>query len=699
MPGAELRPFLTNPTSCGVPLANDVSMDSWEEPFEESQPFSYPVNGEYLLTGPTGNPLQTIGCGRLNFAPEAEIRPETSAASTPTGLDVAIKVPQNERPEGLAEAHLKNAVVTLPQGVVISPSVANGLQACSSAQVGLNNGNAPSCPEASKIGDVTVTTPLLETPLVGSVYVAAQGDNPFGSLLAIYIVAEGDGVVIKLAGHVQVDPATGQLTTTFDENPQLPFSELKLHLYGGPRAPLAMPAACSGYAPSAQLTGWNGAMVVPVIESFSVNSGCSHGFSPSFSAGVSNNVAGGFAPFSTTISRPDGDQMLGGVSVTAPPGLSAMVSQVPLCGEPLAAEGKCSQGSLIGHTTAIAGPGPYPVTVGGGQVFLTGPYKSAPFGLSIVVPAVAGPFNLGNITVRAALYVDPHTARVTVVSDPLPTIEQGIPLQVRAINVVLDRSGFTFNPTSCNPLTVNGEIASDEGASVAVSSRFQAADCASLAFKPKFSVSTQGATSKAKGASLKVKVASGSGQANIARVEVKLPKQLPSRLTTLRQACLAATFEANPATCPAGSLVGSAKATTPVLPVPLAGPVYLVSHGGEAFPDVVVILQGEGVRLDLTGNTNVSKGITSSTFASVPDQPVSTFELTLPEQSNSALTTDLPAKDHGDLCGVKLTMPTTIDGQNGAQVTRSTAIAVTGCPKIKAKARPKATENSDSASR
>lgn len=471
----------------------------------------------------------------------------------------------------------------------------------------------------------------------------------------------------------------------FDENPQLPFSELKLHLYGGPRAPLVMPAACSSYAPNAQLTGWNGAMVVPQMESFSVNSGCSHGFSPSFSAGVANNVAGGFAPFSTTISRPDGDQMLGAVSVTTPPGLSAMVSQVPLCGEPLAGEGKCSQASLIGHTTAVAGPGPYPVTVGGGQVFLTGPYKGAPFGLSIVVPAVAGPFNLGNVTVRAALYVDRHTARVTVVSDPLPTIEQGIPLQVRAINVVLDRSGFTFNPTSCNPLTVNGEIASDEGASVAVSSRFQAADCASLAFKPKFSVSTQGATSKAKGASLKVKVASGSGQANIARVEVKLPKQLPSRLTTLRQACLAATFEANPATCPAGSLVGSAKATTPVLPVPLAGPVYLVSHGGEAFPDVVVILQGDGVRLDLTGNTNISKGITSSTFASVPDQPVRSFELTLPEQSNSALTTDLPAKAHGDLCGVKLVMPTTIDGQNGAQVTQSTKIAVSGCPAVKAK--------------
>jgi len=689
-PGAKPAiPLLTNPTSCGTPLASLVSMDSWEQPVESLVPFSYPLTASYPLTDNQGNQLSVQECAGLDFKPAVSIAPapETTAANTPTGLDVDVHLPQNEEPEGRAEAHLKDAVVTFPEGMAVSPSAANGLNACTAAEIGLNNGNEPTCPDASKIGEVEIDTPLLEQPLKGWVYVARQNENPFNSLLAVYLKAEADGALVKLAGHVHANPTTGQLTTTFDENPQQPFSDLKLHLFAGPRAALVTPSQCGRYAPSTQLTGWNGTVATPPIESFSVASGCSHGFSPSFTAGTINNRAGSFAPFSTTISRPDGDQMLGAVSVTTPPGLLGMLSQVPLCGESQASQGACPQASLIGHTTATAGPGLDPVSVGGGQVFLTGPYKGGPFGLSIVVPAVAGPFNLGNVTVRAAIYADPHTARITIVSDPLPTIEQGIPLQIRAINVNVDREGFIFNPTSCAPLAVNGTIASDEGASAAVSSRFQAADCASLPFKPGFAVSTRGATSKARGASLDVKVTSATGQANIAKVEVKLPKQLPSRLTTLRQACLAATFEANPATCPAGSLVGIARGITPVLPVLLAGPAYLVSHGGEAFPDLVVILQGDGVRIDLTGNTFVSHGITSSTFGSVPDAPISSFELNLPEGPNSALATDLPAKSHGDLCGSKLLMPTTITGQNGAQITQSTKIAVTGCPK---KGRPRA---------
>lgn len=674
-------PLLTNPTSCGVPLADTTSMDSWEESVEELRPFSYPVTNEYPLTDNAGHQLQIVHCGKLDFSPSLEVRPETTTANTPTGLTVDLKVPQDERPEGLAEAHLRGATVVLPPGIVVSPSVANGLEVCTSAEIGIDNGNPVECPDGAKVGTVEVDTPLLEHPLTGSVYVAAQGDNPFGSLLAIYVTAEGDGVVVKLAGHVQADPSTGQLTTTFDENPQLPFSELKLHLYSGPRAPLVMPGACGSYRPSAQLTGWNGALAVPPIESFSVVTGCSHGFSPSFTAGTANNRGGGFAPFSVTISRPDGDQALGAVSVTTPPGLLGMLSQVPLCGEQDANQGTCSQASLIGHTTATAGPGPYPVTVGGGQVYLTGPYKGAPFGFSIVVPAVAGPFNLGNVKVRAGIYVDPHTARITVISDPLPTIEQGIPLQVRTINVSVDRPGFIFNPTNCAPLTVDGTVAGSEGASAAVSSRFQAADCASLPFKPKFTVSTSGATSKKLGASLDVKVTSSAGQANIGKVFVSLPKQLPSRLSTLQQACPEATFAQNPALCPAASVVGAAKGVTPVLDEAVSGPAYLVSHGGAAFPDLVVVLQGQGIRLDLIGNTNIRKGITTSTFASVPDAPITSFELKLPEGTHSALTTNLPASAHGNLCSTKLTMPTTLTGQNGAQITQSTKIAVSGCPK------------------
>jgi hypothetical protein len=686
-------PLLTNPTSCGTPLVDTVSMDSWEEPVERQNPaesfspFAYPFTHEYPLADKQGNPLEMHGCGRLGFNPALEVTPETSETNTPTGLEVKLSVPQNPKPEGLATANLKDAVVTLPVGMTVSPSAANGLEACAPAEIGMTNSNAPTCPDASKIGTVTGHTPLLEQPFTGSVYVAQQGKNPFGSLLAIYVTAEADGVLIKLAGHVHANPVTGQLTTTFDENPQLPFSDLTLSFFGGSRAALVTPGACGTYATTAQLTGYNGALVTPAILPFQISSGCAApGFSPSFTDGTVNNAAGGFSTFSTSFSIPDGDQPLGGVSVTTPPGLLGMLSSVPLCTEAQAAAAACPAASRIGHVTVVAGPGPYPVTVTGGEVFLTGPYRGAPFGLLIVVPAVAGPFNLGNVAVRASVNVDPHTSQITITSDPLPTILQGIPLHVRAVNVAIDRERFIFNPTSCDPLSSSATLASLEGTSTTLTSRFQAADCASLAFEPRFTVSTKAHTSHANGASLEVKVSVPTGDANIAKVDVKLPIQLPSRLTTLRLACLAATFEANPALCPAGSVVGVAKASSPVLPVQLSGPAYLVSHGGAAFPDLVVILQGEGVRIDLVGNTHISHGITSSSFDSVPDAPVTSFELNLPAGPHSVLGSNLPAKDNGSFCSTKLIMPTTIVGHNGMQITQSTHISVTGCPKVKSKA-------------
>ena len=570
------------------------------------------------------------------------------------------------------------------------------------------------CHNASKVGTVVATTPLLEKPLEGSVYLAQQEKNPFNSLLAIYVVVEDEreGVYVKLAGHVQANPLTGQLTTTFDGNrapvfagkpslegePQLPFSDLKLKFFGGPRAALMTPD-CGTYAASARLTPWSGTpAVTPAVPAFKIETGCGGGFAPSFDAGTESNQAGGFSPFVTNISRSDQDQQLGQVSVKTPPGLLGMLSRVTLCGEQQAAAGTCPAASQIGHLTATAGAGPSPVSVpqAGRQedpVYLTGSYGGGPFGLSIVVHGEAGPFNLGQKVVRAGIHVDPNSAQITIVTDPLPTILEGIPLDVRSATVVVDRAGssgvnqFIFNPTSCEPLAVTGTIASTKGAGANVSTRFQAADCASLPFKPTFKVSTEGHASKAKGASLTVRVTSGQGQANIGKVLVSLPKQLPARLTTLQKACTEATFAQNPALCPAASDVGTAKALTPVLNVPVEGPAYLVSHGGAAFPDLVVILQGEGIRLDLTGNTDIKKGITTSSFATIPDAPISIFELKLPEGPHSVLTTDLPAKAKGNLCGQKLTMPTTITGQNGAQTVQSTKIAVSGCPKaVKAKA-------------
>jgi hypothetical protein len=371
---------------------------------------------------------------------------------------------------------------------------------------------------------------------------------------------------------------------------------------------------------------------------------------------------------------------------------------------------------LIGETIVVVGVGNDPYMVTGGKVYLTGPYNGGPFGLSVVVPAIAGPFDLGTVVVRAAIYIDPHTAQVTVTTDPIPHIIDGIPLQIKHVNVTIDRPGFTFNPTSCEPMSITGTITGGEGASSAVSVPFQVTNCANLAFKPSFTASTEGKTSKADGASLHVKLvaphegpqvttpgnASGTGtgtsgstsgssaqteEANISRVKVDLPKQLPSRLTTLQKACTAVVFDANPAACPAASIVASAKAITPILPVPLEGPAYFVSHGNEAFPQLILVLQGYGITIDLVGDTFISKaGITSSTFAHVPDAPVSSFELTLPQGKYSALTAN------ANLCTVKggLKMPTEFVAQNGAVIHQNTPISVSGCPPTKTAAQLRA---------
>jgi hypothetical protein len=563
--------------------------------------------------------------------------------------------------------------------VAVSPAAAAGLVACSPDQIGLHNAAEPRCPDASKVGSVEVHTPLLPDPLRGWVYIAQQSNNPFNSLLAIYVVAQGDGVLVKLAGHILADPGTGQLTTTFDDNPQLPFTDFKLDFFGGPRAALSTPESCGAFTTTSSLTPWSGTAPVPPSDSFTIGTGCTKGFSPSFEAGSVNAQAGAFSPFTLTLSRSDADQKLEEIAVRMPQGVLGMLKSVPRCPEPQASNGTCGAESEIGHTTVAAGVGSTPLSLAG-KVFLTGPYNGAPFGLSIVVPAVAGPFNLGNVVVRAAVQIDPHTAQVLVTSDPLPRMidsvegmRSGIPADVRTVTVTIDRSGFMLNPTSCNPTSVSGTITSTHRTSVAVTSRFQVGGCASLVFAPKFTAVTQSRASKADGASLDVKVASGPGQANIAKVRVLLPRALPSRLSTLQQACLASVFDRNPAGCPAGSVVGTATARTPVLKDPLTGPVYLVSNGGARFPDLVLVLQGEGITLYLDGNTNIRKGITSSTFEAVPDAPISTFDLMLPEGPHSALAAT------ANLCRTNLTMPTTITGQNGAVVKQATRIAVSGC--------------------
>jgi hypothetical protein len=451
---------------------------------------------------------------------------------------------------------------------------------------------------------------------------------------------------------------------------------------------------CGAYTTTGTFTPWAENGTTESSSTFNITTGpngssCRNPlpFNPALTAGTTSIQAGGFSPFTMTMSRPDGSQNLTAIKLRMPPGLLGTLATVKLCKEAQANAGTCGPESLIGHTTVSVGVGGDPYTVRGGEVFITEGYGGAPYGLSIVNPAKAGPFDLGKVIVRAKIEVDLITAALTVTSDAtgpykIPTILDGIPLQIQHVNVSIDRPGFTFNPTNCSPLQIGGSLTSDQGAVQALAVPFQITNCAVLAFKPHLTAKTNGKTSRANGASLSVKLTYPAGpyDANISKVKVDLPKQLPSRLTTLQKACPAKTFEANLAACPSASIVGHAKATTPVLPVGLEGPAYFVSHGGEEFPQLIIVLQGYGTTVHLVGSTFISKaGITSSTFKQVPDVPVGTFELTLPQGKFSALAAN------GNLCTTKkLAMPTSFVAQNGVVINTSTPIVPTGCAKHKA---------------
>jgi hypothetical protein len=706
-------PFLTLPTSCAGTLQTSAEAQSWPS---KAAPAGLSATSATSVKDAAGQPLSLTGCNQLAFSPSIEAAPDTRQGSAPTGLKVNLRVPQEgeQNASGLASSTIKDIDVTLPEGMTLNPASAGGLEACSEAQTGFTGFGqfssapdvsvptftstlpSPFCPTASKVGTAKITSPLLANPLEGGVYLATQNQNPFGSLVALYIIAEDpiSGTLVKLTGEVSLNSSTGQIESTFKGNPQLPFEDAELIFFSGNKAALTTPSRCGSYTTRASFVPWSGGAAANSSSTFDISSsgpggGCpsSLPFGPTLTAGTSVARAGAFSTLTTTISREDGSQALQNVQIHTPPGLSGILTGVALCDEAAANAGTCPSQSLIGHTSANVGVGGEPYKVTGGEVFLTEHYAGAPFGLSIVVPAVAGPFNLGKVVVRAKIEVDPLTAQLTVTTGAIPHILDGIPLQIRRVEVAIDRPGFTFNPTNCNPLTITGVAGGLEGASAPVSTGFQAKECASLKFAPKFAVSTAAKSSKAQGASLTAKLAypaapQGS-QTNIARVKVDLPKQLPSRLTTLQKACLAKVFEANPASCPAESIVGHAVVHTPVLPVPLTGPAYFVSHGNEAFPNLTMVLQGYGVTVELVGITNIKKGITSNTFQSVPDVPFSTFELTLPQGKFSALAANLPESAKGSFCGQQLTMPTEFLAQNGAVIHQTTKVTASGCTKPK----------------
>ncbi len=723
--GLEQIPYFTMPSDCsGRPLVTTLYMDSWQNP-GRLLPDGTPDFSDLKWVSSRAESPPVSGCAALQFPAEIKAAPTTHEADAPSGMDFEIKVPQSESVGVPATATMKSAVVTLPSGFTVDPSAGGGLGACSETQIGWEEGapgpmkfnaDPPACPEASKIGSLELSSPLIPHELKGEMFLASQNENPFHSTLAAYVVVNDPitGVLIKIAGKFVTDPATGRVTAEFAENPSLPFGDLKLHFFGGPRAELATPESCGTYAVNSELTPWSfpesGPSPADPFDEFAIDEACPNGaFAPAFSAGSLNLQAGAYTPFVASFERSDRDQELAGLTVTLPPGLLANLSGVALCSDAQVQEARegaqgCPQESQIGTVLAGAGPGPDPLFVSG-KAYLTGPYNGGPYGLAVVVPAIAGPFDFGTVVVRQSIRIDPTTARVTDVSDPFPTIIDGIPLRLRRVDVRLDRPGFMFNPTNCSkagfagtvfgsplgaPRSLSGSVgyATESGAAAPVAAPFQVTNCATLGFKPHFTASTAGRTSRADGASLTVKLSYPSApfgsQANLARVRVELPRQLPSNLKTLQQACTLATFQRNPATCPAGSRVGMAIAHTPILGVPLSGPAYFVSHGGAGFPELVIVLSGGGITVQLHGETFIDEhtNITSSTFPALPDVPVKSFELTLPQGPHSALDAN------ADLCTQRLLMPTTFAAQNGAQLRQSTPIQVTGCkPQIRVRRR------------
>jgi hypothetical protein len=631
--------FLTNPTSCG-PQAVEFTADSYSLPDQTSRA--------------TGTLPDITGCDKLVFNPTISLTPTTRQADAPSGLDVDLSNPQQglTEPNVLAPAHLKKAVVTLPEGMSVNPAAADGLSACSESEIGVVSESplhfsttAPACPDSSKVGTAEIRTPLLRDPLEGSLYLAKQGDNPFHSLLAGYLYVAGQGVTIKLAGRFELDPHTGRITATFDQNPQQPFTDLKLHFKGGNHGVLATPEACGTYTTQSDLTPWSTPFTSDSVlsDTFAIDSGCVHGFSPSFTAGVTNAMAGAHSTFVLSFSRSDADQELSGLSVTLPPGLLATLADVPLCSDADANEGTCPAASQVGTVRTGVGAGSSPLFLPG-KAYLTGPYKNAPFGLAVVVPAIAGPFDLGTVVVRQSLSIDPSDAHATATSDPFPTMLDGIPLRIRRVDVNLDRPGFMVNPTSCDPMAITGSVNSVGGLTAPVSSRFQVGGCSDLGFSPKLAIGLSGRKSQmtpGKHPSLTATLTQPVGQANIKRVKVALPLSLALDPHNSRHVCdhdAAAAVHGGPVPCPASTIVGTATVQTPLLPNPLGAKIYLVQgirttltgRKVKTLPTLLVPLRGpDGVALDLRATSAVAGNKLVTTFGTVPDAPVSRFSLNI----------------------------------------------------------------------
>jgi hypothetical protein len=702
-----LRPFLTMPTSCGAPDAVTTVASDWvTEPPVFTDPSSAFTHDE------EGEPVGLEGCNHLPFEPTITSKPTTNVADSPTGLEFDLHIPQPENVKAIEgeiegevqtvgaepevhEADLKDAVVTLPKGISVNPSGANGLGACSPAQIGLTSaaGRSPvtmtpepaECPADSKIGSVTIDTPLLDHPIEGGVYVATPEQNPSGSLLALYIAVDDkeSGTVIKLPGKVEANPVTGQLTASFEETPQLPFEDFHLNFFGGATAALRTPSTCGEYSTSTAMTPWStpeGATTHPG-DSFEITQSLRGEACPTSEAALPNSPfleagtiapkAGAFSPFVLHLARADGTQEISKIEATLPEGLLAKLAGVSECpdsaiaqaesrnkvgeGAAEAAHPSCPSSSEVGivHVGAGAGITPYYVS---GHAYLAGPYKGAPLSLVIVTPAVAGPYDLGTVVVRTSLKVDPFTAQVDAMSDPIPHILQGIPLDVRSISVELDRSQFTVNPTSCEKKTITGSATSLLGSNASLSVPFQVGECTALGFKPKLGIRLKGGTRRAGKPALTATLTMPAG-ANIAKARVGLPHSEFLDQGHIKTVCTQAELASQ--TCPAGAVYGHATAWSPLLAAPLEGPVYLGVGFGTRLPELVAELNGQiRVLAHAQIGTDKQKGI-QATFEAVPDAPIEKFVLSMKGGSKSLI------ENSEDICAKTQKAAAAFTAQNG----------------------------------
>jgi hypothetical protein len=642
--------YLTLPTACEVPLAFTATASSWQQPPAPPR----------TVTTPT-----LEGCDSLAFEPMPFAQLSDPRASSPSGYEFNIDVDTAgvRDPHRRAPTPVRKAVIALPEGVTINPSVGSGLGVCTPGQYEAETPTSPpgaGCPNESKIGDFSVKSPIVSGTLEeGSIFLAAPHDNPFDSLIAIYLVAKSTqrGILVKVAGQLAADPRTGRLTATFDLLPQLPYSQLRIHFREGQRSPLATPPACGQVHTDADLTPWRDASLVrhfslPAAISPGIGGGpCPAGlapFSPRASGGTLNSHAGSYSPFYLHLTRTDAEQEITSYSAILPPGLLGKIAGVPYCpdsaiaaaalrsGIAERADPSCPAASLIGHTTAGYGVGAV-LTYAPGNLYLAGPYRGSQFSVVAIDSALVGPFDLGVVEVRSAIRIDPITTRASIDAtgtDPIPHIIDGIPIHLRDIRAYIDRPEFTLNPTSCAPSTLAsalngsgarfGDPADDTLATATVP--FQAFDCGSLGFRPRISLDLKGGTRRGRHPALRVVVRPRPGDANIASSQVTLPSSIFLDQGHIDTVCTRRQFAAG--ACPPGSVYGHVRAYTPLLDQPMEGPAYLRSSDN-TLPDLVFALRERGIEVDVAGRIDAVKGGIRGTFPAIPDAPVSKFILHL----------------------------------------------------------------------